>query len=72
MAKDEETGNEQEEIEESRRDFLKGSAAAAGVGIAASVMPGSAAAAESDAKGQRRNDQAQKRRRPSGSLVLSG
>ena len=51
MANDDEKENEQEEIEKSRRDFLKGSAAAAGAGIAAATVPGvAAAAAESDAK----------------------
>ena len=51
MTKDDEKGNEQEEIKESRRNFLKGSAAAAGAGIAAVTVPGvAAAAAESDAK----------------------
>ena len=48
MAKDDETENKQEEIEGSRRNFLKGSAAAAGAGIAAATVPGVAAAAEGD------------------------
>ena len=38
------------DVEQGRRDFLKGSAAAAGAGLAASTVPGLAAAAESDAK----------------------
>ena len=51
MTKDDEKENEQEEIKESRRNFLKGSAAAAGAGIAAVTVPGvAAAAAESGAK----------------------
>ena len=48
MAKDDETENKQEEIEGSRRNFLKGSAAAVGAGIAAATVPGVAAAAEGD------------------------
>ena len=39
------------DVEQGRRDFLKGSVAAAGVGLAAGAAPGlAAAAAESDAK----------------------
>ena len=38
------------DVEQDRRDFLKGSAAAAGAGLAASTVPGLAGAAESDAK----------------------
>jgi len=49
ITKDNDQGNEQKEIEQkSRRDFLKGSVAAAGAGIAATTVPGVTAAAEGD------------------------
>ncbi len=52
MNKDNDKKNEQDEIEQGRREFLKGGVAAAGAGLAAGAVPGlaAAAAAESDAK----------------------
>jgi ribonuclease Z len=45
-----EQGNEQGETNQGRRGFLKSSAVATGAGLAASMVPGSAAAAESNTK----------------------
>jgi len=44
MHEDDDQRNEQEEVEHGRRNFLKGSAAAAGAGLAATTVPGVAAA----------------------------
>jgi len=44
MHEDNDRRNEQEEVEHGRRDFLKGSAAATGAGLAATTVPGVAAA----------------------------
>jgi len=67
MAKDDEKGNKQEEIEESRRNFLKGSAAAAGAGIAAATVPGVAAAAAAEGDCQPENPYGD---RPGGGISL--
>jgi ribonuclease Z len=45
MHEDNDQRNEQDEIEQGRRDFLKGSAAAAGAGLAATTVPGASAVA---------------------------
>jgi TctA family transporter len=44
MPKQEDQRTGQEEIEQGRRDFLKGSVAAAGAGVAAAAVPGVATA----------------------------
>ncbi|MCZ6470607.1 MAG: twin-arginine translocation signal domain-containing protein, partial [Gammaproteobacteria bacterium] len=46
MRKDDDQKNEQEEIKQNRRDFLKGSATVAGAGLAAATIPGASMAAE--------------------------
>jgi ribonuclease BN (tRNA processing enzyme) len=51
MPKQEDQQNEQEEFEQGRRDFLKGSAATAGAGLAATAVPG-VAAAQTDSEPQ--------------------
>ena len=45
MNKDNDQKNEQDEIEQGRREFLKGGVAAAGAGLAARAVPGLAVAA---------------------------
>ena len=51
MSKDDDQGKNEQNNGQGRRDFLKAGAAAAGAGIAASIVPGSAAAAVENAKG---------------------
>ena len=46
MPKNDDQGNEQEDIRHSRRDFLKGSAA--GAGLAATTVPGAAVVGKDD------------------------